>query len=88
MNVVLAAKILVSACKQHPKMKLQLVGLEDLHTCEFCLIFWCDARGSQVGAALSMVYESGAPIMFVGCGQTYTDIRKLNVKQIVNSLLR
>ena len=44
-------------------------------------------RGAQVGAALSMVYESGAPIMFVGCGQTYTDIRKLNVKHVVNSLL-
>jgi signal recognition particle receptor subunit alpha len=42
----------------------------------------------KVGAALSMVYESGAPIMFVGCGQTYTDIRKLNVKQITNCLLK
>jgi signal recognition particle GTPase len=42
----------------------------------------------QVGAALNMVYSSGAPIMFVGCGQTYVDLKKLNVKSVVNSLLK
>lgn len=42
----------------------------------------------QVGAALSMVYTSGAPIMFVGCGQTYVDLKKLNVKSVVKSLLK
>jgi signal recognition particle receptor subunit alpha len=47
-----------------------------------------DTVDEKVGAALSMVYESGAPIMFVGCGQTYTDIRKLNVKHITNCLLK
>jgi signal recognition particle receptor subunit alpha len=41
----------------------------------------------QVGAALSMVYVSGVPVMFVGCGQTYTDLKKLNVKSLVKSLL-
>lgn len=41
----------------------------------------------QVGAALSMVYVSGAPIMFVGCGQTYVDLKRLNVKSVVRSLL-
>lgn len=35
-----------------------------------------------------MVYVSSAPIMFVGCGQTYTDLTKLNVKQIVRTLLK
>ena len=43
---------------------------------------------TQVGAALSMVYTSGAPIMFVGCGQTYVDLRRLNVKSVVKSLLQ
>ena len=42
----------------------------------------------QVGAALSMVYVSGAPIMFVGCGQTYVDLKRLNVKSVVRSLLK
>lgn len=34
-----------------------------------------------------MVYISGAPVMFVGCGQSYTDLKKLNVKSIVKTLL-
>jgi hypothetical protein len=42
----------------------------------------------QVGAALSMVYISGSPVMFVGCGQSYTDLKKLNVKAIVKTLLK
>ena len=42
----------------------------------------------QVGAALSMVYISGSPVMFVGCGQSYTDLKKLNVKSIVKTLLK
>ena len=46
-----------------------------------------DTIDDKVGAALSMVYTSGAPVMFVGCGQTYTDLRKLNVKSIVKVLL-
>ena len=35
-----------------------------------------------------MVYCSGCPIMFVGVGQTYTDLTRLNVKQVVRSLLK
>ena len=44
--------------------------------------------GMQVGAALSMVYCSGCPIMFVGVGQTYPDLTRLNIKQVVRSLLK
>ncbi|KAJ7197348.1 hypothetical protein O6H91_Y504200 [Diphasiastrum complanatum] len=47
-----------------------------------------DTIDDKVGAALSMVYISGAPVMFVGCGQTYTDLKKLNVKSIIKSLLK
>ena len=47
-----------------------------------------DVSFHQVGAALSMVYISGAPVMFVGCGQSYTDLKKLNVKSIVKTLLK
>lgn len=46
-----------------------------------------DTIDDKVGAALSMVYVSGAPVMFVGCGQSYTDLKKLNVKSIVKTLL-
>ncbi|CAL1382756.1 unnamed protein product [Linum trigynum] len=47
-----------------------------------------DTIDDKVGAALSMVYISGAPVMFVGCGQSYTDLKKLNVKTIVKTLLK
>lgn len=43
---------------------------------------------AQVGAALSMVYTSGAPIMFCGVGQTYVDLKRLNVRSVVHSLLK
>ncbi|KAJ3082205.1 hypothetical protein HK102_001857 [Quaeritorhiza haematococci] len=46
-----------------------------------------DTIDDKVGAALSMTYITGQPILFVGTGQTYTDLRKMNVGSIVNSLL-
>lgn len=48
----------------------------------------CDTIDDKVGAAVSMVYASGAPVMFVGCGQTYVDLKRLNVKNVVRSLLK
>lgn len=42
----------------------------------------------EVGAALSMTYITGQPIFFVGCGQTYTDLRQLSVKNVVNALMK
>lgn len=47
-----------------------------------------DTIDDKVGAAVSMVYASGAPVMFVGCGQTYVDLKRLNVKSVVRSLLQ
>lgn len=47
-----------------------------------------DAIDDKVGAVLSMAYSSGAPIMFVGCGQTYVDLKRLNVKDVVRALLK
>ncbi|XVF89283.1 hypothetical protein PTKIN_Ptkin19aG0117600 [Pterospermum kingtungense] len=47
-----------------------------------------DTIDDKVGAALSMVYISGAPVMFIGCGQSYIDLKKLSVKSIVKTLLK
>eukprot|EP00028_Trichosphaerium_sp_Am-I-7-wt_P008607 CAMPEP_0168516586 /NCGR_PEP_ID=MMETSP0405-20121227/5493_1 /TAXON_ID=498012 /ORGANISM="Trichosphaerium sp, Strain Am-I-7 wt" /LENGTH=423 /DNA_ID=CAMNT_0008536331 /DNA_START=245 /DNA_END=1516 /DNA_ORIENTATION=+ len=47
-----------------------------------------DTVDEKVGAAISMVYTTGQPIVFIGVGQRYTDIRTLNVKHVVNVLLR
>jgi signal recognition particle receptor subunit alpha len=46
-----------------------------------------DTIDDKVGAALSMVYRSGIPVVFLGVGQKYPDLRKLNVAAVVRSLL-
>lgn len=47
-----------------------------------------DTIDDKVGAAVSMVYTTGQPIVFVGIGQTYMDLRKLNTKSLVKALLK
>jgi signal recognition particle receptor subunit alpha len=47
-----------------------------------------DTVDDKVGAAISMVYTTGQPIIFVGVGQTYSDLRTLNIKKIVDILAR
>ncbi|KAJ1743030.1 hypothetical protein LPJ68_001336 [Coemansia sp. RSA 1086] len=47
-----------------------------------------DTIDDRVGAALSMTYITGQPIVFVGTGQTYTDLRKMNVSHVIRALLR
>ena len=42
----------------------------------------------QVGAAISMTYTTGQPILFVGTGQSYHDLKKLNVKAVVSALMK
>ena len=45
-----------------------------------------DTIDDKVGAALSMSYKSGQPIMFVGTGQKYTHLKRLNVNTVVKHL--
>lgn len=45
-------------------------------------------RPLQVGAAISMTYTTGQPIVFVGTGQRFTDLRTLNVSAVVTLLLK
>mmetsp|Transcript_8692 Transcript_8692/g.36228 ORF Transcript_8692/g.36228 Transcript_8692/m.36228 type:complete len:649 (+) Transcript_8692:177-2123(+) len=47
-----------------------------------------DTIDDKVGAAVSMVYTTGIPVVFVGVGQHYTDLRKMNVDTIVRALLK
>ncbi|VDC00875.1 unnamed protein product [Peniophora sp. CBMAI 1063] len=46
-----------------------------------------DTVDDKVGAALSMCYVTGQPVVFVGTGQTYTDLRQLRVQNVVQALL-
>lgn len=45
-----------------------------------------DTVDDKVGASLSMVYRTGQPIVFVGTGQKYTNLKLLNPTTIINSL--
>ena len=47
-----------------------------------------DTIDDKVGAAISMTYITGQPIIFVGTGQTYTDLKSLNPKAVVNALMK
>jgi len=45
-----------------------------------------DTVDEKVGASLSMVYRTGQPIVFVGTGQKYTNLKLLNPTTIINAL--
>jgi signal recognition particle receptor subunit alpha len=47
-----------------------------------------DTIDDKVGAALSMVYELGQPIVFVGVGQTYQDLKVINADVVVSALMQ
>ena len=46
-----------------------------------------DTIDDKVGAAISLTYCTGIPILFVGCGQHYTDLKLLNVDELIQTLL-
>jgi signal recognition particle receptor subunit alpha len=45
-----------------------------------------DTVGDKIGAAISMVYSNNIPIIFLGCGQTYTDLRRFDVETFAKVL--
>ncbi|EFO25439.1 srpr protein [Loa loa] len=47
-----------------------------------------DTVDDKVGAAISMTYITGQPIVFVGTGQTYKDLKSLDINTVVHSLLK
>jgi len=46
-----------------------------------------DTIDDKVGAAISMVYSTGIPIIFLGTGQNYQDLKRMNIKSVVKALL-
>ncbi|KAF1332049.1 Signal recognition particle receptor subunit alpha, partial [Globisporangium splendens] len=59
----------------------------DPHRIDGIVITKFDTIDDKVGAAVSMVYKTGQPIMFVGTGQKYTHLKKLNVRTVLRHLL-
>ena len=51
------------------------------------IISKCDTVGDMVGALVSMVHATGIPVVFLGVGQHYGDLRTLNVGNVVGLLM-
>ena len=47
-----------------------------------------DTVDDKVGAAISMTYKSRKPIVFIGTGQNYKDLKRMHVKTLINKLLQ
>ena len=54
---------------------------------DFFIISKCDTVGDLIGSMVNMVFATGIPILFVGTGQTYTDLRTLSVNWAVDMLM-
>ncbi|KAF2354898.1 Signal recognition particle SRP54 subunit helical bundle [Trinorchestia longiramus] len=58
------------------------------HMIDGILLTKFDTIDDKVGAAISMTYITGQPIVFVGTGQTYADLRNLDAKAVVHLLMK
>ena len=47
------------------------------------IISKCDTVGDMVGSLVSMVHATGIPVVFLGVGQHYGDLRTLNVSTLL-----
>merc|ERR1712183_1191592 len=61
---------------------------ENPHTIDGIVLTKFDTIDDMVGSSISMTYISGQPIVFVGTGQTYTDLKSLNAKAVVTALMK
>ncbi|KAF7185285.1 Signal recognition particle receptor subunit alpha-like [Pseudocercospora fuligena] len=52
------------------------------------IISKCDTVGDMVGTLVSMVHATGIPVVFLGVGQHYGDLRGLNVDWAVTKLMK
>ena len=54
---------------------------------DFFIISKVDTVGDLVGTMINMVMATKVPILFLGTGQTYTDIKRLSAKAVVDMLM-
>jgi len=52
------------------------------------IISKCDTVGDMVGTLVSMVHATGIPVLFLGTGQHYSDLRVLKAESVVELLMR
>jgi len=63
-------------------------GQDNPHTIDGIVLTKFDTIDDKVGSAISMTYITGQPIVFVGTGQTYTDLKTINSKAVVQLLMK
>lgn len=63
------------------------VNVQNPRTIDGIILTKFDTVDEKVGTALNMVHSTGKPIVFVGVGQKYPHLRKLNVPTVVNALM-
>ncbi|KAG5672737.1 hypothetical protein PVAND_002838 [Polypedilum vanderplanki] len=63
-------------------------SMENPHVIDGIVLTKFDTIDDKVGAAISMTYITGQPIVFVGTGQTYTDLKALNARAVVHALMK
>lgn len=59
----------------------------DPRTIDGIILSKCDTVDDKIGAAISMVYSTGKPIVFMGIGEKYPNLKKMNINTVINSLL-
>ncbi len=62
--------------------------LPNPHVIDGLIISKFETVDEKIGTAISMVFCSGAPIAFLGVGQQYTDLKKLDIRKLVKKLLQ
>ena len=58
------------------------------HTIDRIVLTKFDTIDDKVGSAISMTYITGQPILFVGTGQTYTDLKTINSKAVLHLIMK
>ncbi|KAF3765001.1 SRP54-domain-containing protein [Cryphonectria parasitica EP155] len=58
-----------------------------VRTLDGFIISKCDTVGDMVGTLVSLVHATNVPVLFVGVGQHYSDLRNFSVKWAVQKLL-
>ena len=65
---------------------LQING--NRHLIDGIILTKFDTVDDKVGAAISMTYKSRKPIVFIGTGQDYGDLKRMHVRTLIRKLMR
>jgi signal recognition particle receptor subunit alpha len=77
----------VDQLKKFNKALSDFSGLAEPRSIDGILLSKFDTIDDKVGAAVTMTYVTGKPILFVGVGQGYEDLEELDVNSVVGTLL-